>query len=85
MTFFLGCILWPQITIEKDQFKDIFQFFKHILTIRKSGFLHTPTPNRFYRGTKGYLVGKHADFCSLFIALRRENQIFVSRNPNFPL
>ena len=61
------------------------QIFWRNFTIRKSGFRHTSPPNRFYRGTKGYLVGKHADFWALLSATERENQIFVSRNLNFPL
>ena len=36
MTFFLGRILWPQITIEKDQFRTFFSFLKPNLKIQKS-------------------------------------------------
>ena len=36
MTFFLGCILWPQITVEKDQFRTFFSFLKPNLKIQKS-------------------------------------------------
>ena len=36
MTFLLGRILWPQITIEKDQFRTFFSFLKPNLKIQKS-------------------------------------------------
>ena len=50
MTFFLGCILWPQITIEKDQFRTFFSFLKPNLKIQNSTLQGLARQNPFRWG-----------------------------------
>ena len=50
MTFFLGRILWPQITIEKDQFRTFFSFLKPNLKIQKSTLQGQAGQNPFIWG-----------------------------------